>query len=197
MKAEIYYTTATGTGVYRYTEPAEMFIISNSDGSIRIYEPQNNTVQTYQDIYTAPQHMLIGYFLNNQTHDLGLKKEGFVLIKTENQPDSHLVSYYKPPQKFESALSEIKLVHRAGKPIYVLYRNEEKIIKKIFFSQYQHISGYSFPTKVTQVNYILSSKSEKDSLIERTIFTDFKINEKTDTSYFDFQIPANAIIKDN
>jgi hypothetical protein len=139
MKAEIYYSSGSGTSVYRYTEPVEMFIISNSDGSIRIYEPQTNTVQTHQDIYTAPQHMLIGYFLNNQTHDLGLKKEGFVLLKTENQPDSHFVSYYKPPQQFESALSEIKLVHRSGKPIYIVYRNQEKIIKKIFFSQYQYI----------------------------------------------------------
>ncbi len=187
--ADCYYSTDEGTFVTHYTEPQEFIKITNRKGEMKIYFPGKNKVNIKQDFYFSSQNELLYYFVNNLTEDLGLKKEGFTLSDTKYDEGYMVTTWSSPPSI--KLISKVEIVFENMLPIYsAYYNNKNEIIRKIYYSDYFRGQRFMLPKKITEITY----RSQNDSIIKRTIFSDIRQNEDVDPYYLNFKIPDDAKI---
>lgn len=186
-----YYSQAKGTVVNHYLEPEEFIKITNRKGELKIYFPEDNKVSLTQDFYFSSENELIYYFVNNYTEDLGLRKEGFKMTESEHD-EQYLVTTWKPEEEMK-IIEKVEIVFENTIPIYSAYYNKNnKIIRKIYYSNYYKETNFVLPQKITEITYT----SPTDSTIKRTIFSDIKKNHEVDPYYLNFKIPEDAEISD-
>jgi len=188
--ADIYFNLDNGKMITHYTKPAEYFVVTNQAGEAQIYYPAKNEVVISQSILFETEKSLFYYFLTNKLSDLGLKDLGFSLSNTRIE-NKLLISTWKPTMSLSSKISKIELVHENQIPIYVAYYNEKyKMTKKIYYYDYYITSNFRFPQKVVEFNYL----PKGDSIVNKSVYSNIKINEQANSSYFNYKIPSNAKI---
>jgi len=171
---------------YYHSSP-EFIMVVNSLGEIKTYYPEKNEVDFKQVSELSSKRNLIYYFVNNLTDHLGLADEGFSLESTSFD-DQYYVTNWTPPSLL-SGLANVKMVFKNGVPVYSEYQaSKEKIMKKIYYTNYKDFVQFRLPTKIIEISY----KSSGDSIISRTVFSDVDISSTADNSYFNFKIPENA-----
>lgn len=186
INARIYYSTE-GNMVTKYSSPKELLVFNNNKGEVTMYDVAENTVLQSINFTFSTENSNFFFFLNNKKKDMGLEKMGFLLKDSEIEGDV-LVSTWRAPMEMSKHFSDVKLVQRTDVPIYMDYSDASgKVIKKIYFSDYQKIAGKDFPASVTEINYL-----KKDSIVSKTIFSDFQENTSTGFELFNFEIPKNA-----
>jgi len=186
MNADIYFSKQ-GEMVSHFISPAEAFIINNEEGEMKIYNPERNEVFESVNYQSGSQNTTFYYFLKSQAQNMGLKQAGFELADTKIDGDL-LISYWEPPKKLDG-LSDIELVVKAQKPIFMGYRDKkDRYIKKVFYYDYENlVFGVDFPMSITEIDYL-----DKDSIVSKTTFKDFRFNDESDRAMLDFKIPADA-----
>ena len=189
--AEIFYKYSEGKMVVHYQKPMEYIVISNSKGEAKIYNPKRNEVTVKQGIVFETEKSLFYYFFSNRINDLGLKDLGFVLSNTRFD-EGLLITTWKPGLSSEY-ISKVELVHEKYVPIYVGYYDKKgKLAKKIFYYDYFSNGSVKLPRKVVEFSYL----QDGDSIINRTVYSNFRFNEEAKSTWFDFNVPSNAKIVD-
>jgi len=188
-QADFFYDKEQGVLVSSYSSPEKFIKISNRKGELKLYIPKNNTVTYSQDISYSSENELIFYFANNLQQDLGLEKEGFRMIDSK-MDGNYLIFIWKAPQQMK-AINKVEVVYDGENPIYAAYFNlNGDTIKKIYYYDYFSTTYFQMPGKVTEITYT----SEKDSIVQRTIFSNLNVSNSPSSSYFNFKIPDNAKI---
>jgi outer membrane lipoprotein-sorting protein len=188
LNGEIYYKIAGGKMISHYTEPFEQYIFNTSKGELKIYDPKKNTINQQVNFQLGTETTQFYYFFNKYKEDMGLRKMGFVnkVTKFENKL---LVTTWQAPPKVEKDIKLVELVHKDGNPIYTKYIDgQNKVIKKIYYADYQKIGNSDFPLTITQIDYIAA----KDSVIMKTKYSDIKMNENANSKLANYTIPSNA-----
>jgi outer membrane lipoprotein-sorting protein len=187
-KASIYYT-AEGKMLSYFSEPQEMVIINNKKGEITIYNPISNTVAQQQNYLLGTETNQLFFFLDNKRNDLGLNAMGFTIRNTKIE-DGLKITEWNPPMVMLKDVSKVELVHEKGNPIFMgYYAANGGIIKKTFFYNYVKVSDYiSLPSVVTQIDF----KSTTDSVVTKTTYTKFRLNQQVEDDKLSFEVPKNA-----
>lgn len=188
MKASLYYT-AEGKMLTYFTEPYEMVIVNNKKGEIIIYNPKDNTVLQQQNYMLGTETNQLYFFLENKRNDLGLTGMGYNIRNTRME-DGLKITEWNPPMNLVKELSKVELVHEKGNPIFMAYHAANgKVVKKMFFYNYTKVSDYiTLPAVVTQIDF----KTPTDSIVTKTSYTQFRLNQQVAEDKLTFVVPGNA-----
>ena len=190
LRGEIYYQR-NGNMVTHFVYPREYMVIANKLGETKIYDPTHNTVLQYQNFLFSTQSTQFYYFFTGKIADMGLTHSGYVQDKTGYE-GSLLVAEWKlaRPNK-KTAIQRIRVVYDGQRPVYMHYEEANgKIFRKVYYYNYQVLDAYAFPSTTTEIVY-----DKGDSVVSKTNYKDFKVNEQATGPYFNFIIPANAKIE--
>lgn len=187
IKADLYYQAMTGRLLTNYLIPEGSIIITNRKGEVVIYNKKENSVRYMQGAEFSTEANLIHFFLQGMTHDLGLRDMGFSLTNTEVR-DGLVITEWFPPANLYGMFSHIKLVHQDFLPIYAAYYDaQEKLVKKVYYSNFQNIFDVALPTLITEFQYV-----GNDSIVNRIRFSNIRVNQNANSQWFNFEIPVDA-----
>jgi len=190
IKGDVFYQR-NGNMVTHFSFPRRVVILANKLGETSIYDPVRNAVIRYQNEAFSTQTTQISFFLNGTTSDMGLIQAGFVQAKTTNTGKLLVTGWrLKTPNK-KAPVQHVRIVYDRANPIYMHYEDGAgKVIRKVYFYNYQPLEGRPFPTTTTEVVY-----QNRDSTVSKTVYSDFRLNSAASSPYFDYSIPANATVE--
>ncbi len=178
-----------GDMVTHFTHPAEIFLLNNREGELKVYNPEKNSVYQSINYASGSQSTTFYYFLMNQYHDMGLSRMGFKLADTKVD-GKLLVNVWEPPKKVDG-LDDIELVRNNNLPIFMGYRTEKgEYLKKIFYYNYESIRGINFPMSITEIDYV-----KKDSIVTKTTFESFQFDLASDLEMLRYEVPRDATLE--
>lgn len=187
-EAEVFYKSQGGLIVTHFTKPFENITIANARGEIKIYDPKENSVIQLQSPDFSSQNSIFFAFFTNQTQDMGLKKMGYSLNKTQME-GNYMVSTWLLGTTVSSPIKKIELVFDKYLPMHMAFFDSKNEIKqKIYYSSYQQIEEFRLPMKITEISFI----SKTDSTIDRKIYSNVKVNSEVADTYLDYKVPASA-----
>lgn len=187
VEADLYYSL-DGRLVSFYEIPVSYVVIGNSKGEVQVYNPGKHTVYQDRNPVFSTENSQVYFFLQNRKYDLGLTAMGFTNVNTTFE-DGLMVTEWAPPAEAAGQLLRIKMVHEGPNPIYLEYQSpEEQVIKKIYFYNYRPVGNQEFPQAMTQIDYF----EDRDSLLTKTEFTDFRLDNDVDQERLNFEVPADA-----
>ena len=136
----------------------------------------------------SSQNSIFYAFFNNITQDMGLKKMGYNLSKTEVE-GNYLVTTWLLGSNIKSEIKKVELVLEKYSPIHMAFFDVKNEVKqKIYYANYQQVEEFRLPLKITEINF----NTKTDSVIDKKIYTNVKTNEGVVDTYLNYQIPANA-----
>lgn len=186
IKGDIYYQR-NGNLTTHFIYPKEYFLIANKEGETKIYDPKKNTVIQYQNFLFSTESSKFSYFFSGRFTDMGLYDIGYVQDKTYFDKNLR-VTEWRTKYPGKEVIQKVKLVFDNQKPIYMDYRDVNgNIIRKVYYYNYTTLAEYQFPATTTEIVY-----TDKDSIVTKSTYADFKINDKANSPYFTFSIPPNA-----
>lgn len=186
-EADFHYA-ADGKLVTHFTEPEEMIIITNRLGELKVYFPKDNTIAHKISDEYATGNTFFDHFLRKNLTDMGLAKTGMILKDTHYE-EGYEVNTYVPAYADRHPLKMVELVFKNDLPTYIGYTDQQnKLIKKVYFTDYVHLGDIDLPCKMTEINIL----GKGDSMITRTSYSDFLLNEAAPEKYYQFKIPDNA-----
>ncbi len=189
-ESDQYYHMGTRKLVNHFTQPLDIITIFSPQGEVKIYNPALNEVRVKQNHVFQTKGQNVYLFVENQTRDMGLNELGFIMIRSEIE-EEYMVSYWEAPADEEKQTYKVKLVHENHVPVYTAYMNKKnELIKKTYYSDYENFNSFSFPRRITEIDYT----PKGDSVISRTIFSNFRIGAAADSHFFNYKIPNNAKI---
>ncbi len=192
LNAELFYQSVDGKLITKLDGQLNQVMITNRQGELTIYNPDENSVYRAQSLEYSSENNLIYFFLNGKIQDLGLSEMGFTLQKTEFA-DGLMITEWMPPASLNQMFSHIKLVHEDYMPIYAAYHDAAgNVVKKVYYSDYEIYTDIILPMTLTEFNYLPSG----DSIINRVRLSDVRLNRRAVSSWFDFEIPEDAKIID-
>lgn len=187
LEGDIYYS-ANGDMISYFSSPKNYIVVTNSKGEMRIYNPQENTVIQLQNNLLSSNITPFYYFLSGKTEDMGLRQAGYHVIETKFDKTLKITLWKASHISDKDPIRYVKLVHERNNPIYMDYENAGKnVIRKVYYYNYINLSGIDFPRTFTEILY-----QKKDSVITKTAYSEFKINDQANNSMFEFKIPPNA-----
>lgn len=154
-----------------------------------IYNPAANTFSQQQNYMLGTETNQLYFFMENKRNDLGLSAMGYTAKNTRFE-DGLKITDWLAPMNLASQLSKVELVHEKGNPIFMAYHAANgTVIKKMYFHKYAQISEYiSLPSTITQIDF----KSPTDSIITKTTYSEFRINQTVSDDKLNFVVPPNA-----
>ena len=187
IKKSIYYQSS-GKLVVHFTVPEEYFIVTNSFGETKAYIPSKNEVTVFNDKTFSSENELLYYFFSNKIDDLGLKELGFTVTSIRTDNDNIVKTYTSDKNEYKN-ISKIEMVYENYLPVYCAYFNPKgEITRKIYYSNYSHYSQLTLPTRITEIVY----NSPVDSIVKREIYSNIKLNNATNNTLFEYEVPASA-----
>ncbi len=189
VRGRLYYDLNTGKMVTHYTEPFEYYYLANNKGEIQLYYPAKNEVLLTGGLAYRTDRTLIYYFLSHKTRDLGLADLGFRMQKSEYK-EGHLITSWINPEIQNEGIARVETVHKNFLPIYLGYYNaRNRLVQKVYYYGYTKVGGLDFPAKVVEITYL----PDGDSTINRTVYSDFSINEDDESrTFIQFKVPSDA-----
>jgi outer membrane lipoprotein-sorting protein len=190
LRGSLYYQR-NGNLVTHFVYPKEYMIVANRLGETKLYDPAKNTVVQYQNFLFSTQSSQFYYFFSGKVSDMGLTRIGYVQDKTYNEAGMLVTEWkLKTPDK-KAAIQRIKIVYEGQRPVYMHYEEAGgRVFRKVFYYNYQMLDTYYFPATTTEILY-----DKGDSVVSKTNYTDFKLNENTAAAWFNYAIPRNAKIE--
>jgi outer membrane lipoprotein-sorting protein len=191
-EAEVFYKSQGGLIVTHFTRPFENITISNARGEMKIYDPKENSIIQLQSPDFSSQNSIFFAFFTNQTQDMGLKKMGYSLSKTQME-GNYMVSTWLLNSNVSSPIKKVELVLEKYSPIHMAFFNVRNEVKqKIYYGSYQQIEEFRLPMKITEISFT----SKTDSTIDRKVYSNVKLNNEVADTYLDYKVPANAKVVD-
>lgn len=190
VRGEVFYQR-NGNMVTHFSFPQEMVILANKLGETRIYDPRRNAVMRYQNGAFSTSTTQLSYFLTGATADMGLIQIGFVQDRTYNTGKLLVTEWRQKVIDKKAPVQRVKVVFDKANPIYMHYADTGgKIIRKVFYYNYQPLDGRPFPTSTTEIIY-----EGADSTVAKTVYGGIKLNGDASSPYFQYTIPANARVE--
>lgn len=188
IRASLYYTSE-GKMVTYFREPYELVIVNNKKGELLVYNPAENTVLQQQNYMLGTETNQLFFFLENKRNDLGLLAMDYTIRNTRMEGGLKITEW-NPPMNLVREISKVELVHEKGNPIFMAYHAANgAVLKKMYFYNYNKISEYvSLPAVVTQIDF----KTPQDSIITKTAYSQFKLNQQVEDERLNFIVPSNA-----
>lgn len=187
ITSDLYYTRS-GNLVSSFTSPKLYVMVTNSQGEVRLYDPKKNTVMSFQNSLFSTTTTPFFYFFSGKTGDMGLQHAGFKIADTHFDKDQMITVWKAVNPQPKDPVVYVKLVHQQSRPIYMDYQDaKHKILRKVYYYGYTDLGGVFFPRTFTEILY-----QQADSVITKTEYSNFKLNENARSAYFDFKIPENA-----
>jgi len=187
---ELYYSV-NGNMVIRFTYPEEYYVVTNSFGEAKIYNPKTNEVMLINDKSMSSEIEPLYFFLTNKIEDLGLRSLGFSLAATRTEGNQIIRTY--TPNVPGAVFSKIEIVHDNFIPIFCAYYDfKNNVVQKVYYSDYQMLSFTAFPSRITEISY----PAANDSIVSRMLYSNVKIERQAVSSFFDFSVPADAKVVD-
>jgi len=184
--SNVYYSL-DGTMVTYYPSPNELYMVNNSRGELKIYNPQKNEVFQSVNFALSSENSNIYYFFQGKSDDMGLNKLGFKLSKSKLDGEL-LVSTWTAPVELQKNFSNVELVNRQNKPIFLGYLDRKgKYLKKVYFYDFTTIRNVDIPQSITEIDYL-----EGDSIISKTTLSDFALEGEELERFLNFKIPTTA-----
>jgi len=116
--------------------------------------------------------------LTGQLPDFGLKKSSFKMIQLEKKEDL-VITTWEPPHNYSQIIGKIMISNQDKKLHGVVYFDSNNhIINKQFFSKYQTINGFNFPSEVLQITYADGKESYEMSTYKNITINE-SLNENT------------------
>lgn len=187
IEGTVYYRNKDNLLITLIEKPFKSLVKINQSGDIVVYDFEKNFIYTDNNIFTNSQQSYLWYFLTNNYSDMGLSKYGYSIKETKIDGE-YLVQYWIP--KAKSSIKHVLLVFNKNQlPVYQEFISKEnKIVGKIYFLNYKFDSNVTIPTKIIDVSF----KTSKDSSLSIKKYSNLKLNEKVDKTYFNFKMPLNA-----
>lgn len=129
-------------------------------------------------------------FIGVVKNDLGFYEIGFSLVKREIRNDT-LITYWKPSKKIKKILGNAVVGAVKDKLIFVEMQDAKgkKFVKTTYNNYFQYNKTF-FPLEISSVMY-----EKKDSIFEKVIYSNPKLNVPLPQKVVDFKIPTNIEIK--
>ena len=190
VEARLFYEAWDGKLITKFEKPAGQVMVTNRHGELTIYDEKENSVYRTQSVEYSSENNLVYYFLSGRTQDLGLREMGFTNSRTDFE-DGLMITRWNPPSSLTHLFSHIELVHDDYMPVYAGYYDAGgKLVKKVYYDEYEIFSDLILPRSITEFNYLASG----DSIVSRVQLSDIRINREAESSWFDFKVPDDARI---
>lgn len=188
-EAMVYYTSENGGHMTTKTlKPFLSYMMINSKGELKIYDPKANTILIKPNSGISSQSSFMYFILNGNAGDMGLKAAGFSIGDTRFE-NGMVITTWLPPAVLVGAMGKVELVHEKYLPVYMAYfDSKNEPLLKVYYSNYTKVKDVSFPQSVTEFRFT----SPLDSTIEKKVYSNIKTNEAVDESQLNFKIPSNA-----
>lgn len=184
---KVYYNKS-GKMVTHIFAPAEIMAINNEKGDLLIYNPKQNEVAQEFNYTYSTQTTALYYFLKDPNNQLGLKSLGFTL-KSSKFDKEYLITTWMPPANYIKQFKEAELVFQNNIPVYLKFvGHNNKPIKKSYYYNYKKVFNKQFPLAVTDISFTETG----DSIVEKTTYSNIKLNNEVDAGMLNYQIPLNA-----
>jgi len=193
VEANVFYNLSENKIIVNNIYPQKFIMISNIIGEAKIYFQEKNQVMIEQKKIYAADSDLLYFFLTGSASDMGLDEQGYQLIDTKYE-DELMITIWSPPALTNQNISQVELVLQNYLPIYFEFKSiEDKVVNKLYFSNYKNISNNMIPMRITEISYV----GEKDSIVNRLDYSDIRTGLDVDNYYLDFKIPSDAKIIKN
>ena len=177
-----------GEMVSYFYKPMEFIVKTNIFGESKVYYPETNQVILDTDEKYSFKNDFFVEMVTNPGFDMGLSGLGMV-YDNERVEDGLTIITWKNKELVNSPVATIELVYQEQKPVCsIYYSKENKIIRKIYYSNYIMITDILFPARVTEILYT----TENDSIINRKVYSNIMVNDSVNPDKLNFQIPLNA-----
>lgn len=190
VKGQLFYKVQGGLMVTRIVSPLEQIVFANATGEFKSYDVKSNSVSLMQGIDFSSKNSFIYNFLSGNINDMGLSSLGYKLKETKID-GKVVVSTYMAPSDRVMEVQKVEIAHENYLPIFMgFYDVNGNSVQKIYYTNYQNVSHLKMPFTITEIEYL----GKEDSTITRRIYSNLKVNEQVDDSWFNYQIPVNAKI---
>jgi hypothetical protein len=191
VENQVYYNLVNGELITHNVKPIESYIFTNTKGEMKVYDPQKNTIVLSQSPEQSSETSFFSLFFSNAKSDFNLKKLGFEIEKTEVNKDKNIVTTWKNTKKSKKVM-RAKMVQENFLPIFLgFYNDKNEAVIKIYYTDYIKIDKFQLPLKITEISII---EQKKDSIIDRRIYSNVKMNNEIDLKLKQYKIPENAQI---
>lgn len=188
--ANIYFDPVSGRIIHMAYEPEEFVSIATPEGKTDIYYPLKNSRVNVQNLALSSRNNNLWFFLNNESYDMGLQGMGFK-VDGMRQEENFTITTWQAPLKVLAEVDKIDLVHENHIPVYIEYRDtRSRTTLKVYYEDFLRVGTWMLPGRVTEVIYA----NQKDSVIRRSTYSDFRFGKDADPAGFDFIIPSDAKI---
>lgn len=185
---EILIELSSGQMFVHYSKPDEFYVNTNIYGEMTVYFPESNEVMKQYNAFFSSESELIYHFFLQQTNDMGLTEGGFKAIETHME-DKYLVTTWEAEEYNDSKFAKAKLVEENYLPIFLSFSDEnDKVLQKIYFTDWETKDAVVFPTRITQIDYI----AEGDSILSRKLYKDVLTGATANEKYKKVEIPEDA-----
>jgi outer membrane lipoprotein-sorting protein len=190
VNGELYYKVQGGVMVTHIVYPMEQIIFANATGEYKSYDVNSNTVTLMQGIDFSSKNSFIYNFLSGNINDMGLSSIGYKLKDTKVD-GKIVVSTWMAPTDRAMDIQKAEIAHENYLPIFMgFYDAKGNCVQKIYYTNYQNVAHLKMPFTITEIEYLAPG----DSTITRRKYSNLKINEQVDNTWFNYQIPSNAKI---
>lgn len=188
--ADLYFDLAGGRIINMTHAPDESVSIMTPEGKTSLYYPNRNSYLTIQNLALSSRNNNLWFFLNNEGYDLGLQGMGFK-VSGIRQEENYTVTTWQAPLRALREVDKIDLVHENHVPVFLEYRDTKgRTTLKVYYEDYLRIDQWMLPARVTEIIF----STDKDSVIRRSTYSDFRSGKNADPRGFEFVIPANATL---
>ena len=190
VEARLFYEAYDGRLITMFYRPAGQVMVTNRHGELTIYDEEDNSVYRTQSVEYSSENNLVYYFLSGRTQDRGLREMGFSNSRADFE-DGLMITRWDPPSSLNHLFSYIELVHDDYMPVYAGYYDAGgKLVKKVYYDDYEIFSDLILPRSITEFNYLASG----DSIVSRVRLSEIRMNRQAESSWFDFKVPDDARI---
>lgn len=190
IKGQLFYKVQGGLMVTRIISPMDQIVIANATGEFKSYDVKSNSVTLMQGIDFSSKNSFIYNFLSGNINDMGLTSLGYKLKDTKIDGKIVVSTYMAPTEKIME-ITKVEIAHENYLPIFMgFYDNKGNKVQKIYYTNYQNVSHIKMPFTITEIEFL----GPQDSTITRRTYSNLKVNEQVDNTWFNYQIPANAKI---
>lgn len=190
VKGQLFYKVQGGLMVTRIISPMEQIVVANATGEFKSYDIKSNSVTLMQGLDFSSKNSFIYNFLSGNINDMGLSSLGYKLKDTKIDGKIVVSTYMAPTEKIME-ITKVEIAHENYLPIFMgFYDNKGNKVQKIYYTNYQNVSHIKMPFTITEIEFL----GAQDSTITRRTYSNLKLNEQVDNTWFNYQIPANAKI---
>lgn len=149
-RGSVFYDKKIKHLIYNINFPQKEQWISKDTSLIKV---KNGEIYERRTIPSINEFTVFHLSLNSDLNDFGLKNSVYKVSKVEKKGDL-VLSYWKIPAQASKIMDHI-IIARKGNRLesVIIVGDQQKILSKQFYRNYEKINAFEFPTQIIQVLY--------------------------------------------